>query len=153
MVAATVPTLRRFVSSLATSFGALDLGKVTDESSHELRPYGHLPSSATTPESANQQGSLPVQWDGAQSTQDFPCTRAEQVRGFKFPWDSGNVRIANKIDLLVVDARNRSTGINVFSASHVVAQDSNSVVSNDSQRMFIKKDVAWTVEYGPSRCD
>ncbi|KAF7511001.1 hypothetical protein GJ744_005547 [Endocarpon pusillum] len=140
IVAATVPTLRRFVSGLATNYGALDVEKDPNESSYQLRSYGHSPSSGSTLKSANQQGHLPIQWDEAQLTRTSPCATTEQIR------------ITNEIDLPAVSAWNRSTGNDGISASRVETRDSNSVASNDSLRMIIKKHVAWTVEHAPSTC-
>ena len=151
IIAATMPTLRRFVSGFATSYGNLDMDKVNSEASYELRSYGQShTSTASTLKSTPAHRNCPVLGDEALSTRRSSLSIAEPTCGYEFPWDATrNPSMSNVANLQATGEWNRTTGNDGISASHVTAQDSTSVVSSDSHQMIIKKDVAWTVEHGP----
>lgn len=157
IVAATVPVLRRFVSGLATYYGALDQNKATDGTGHELRSDSEFPVSPLTSgiKSANRDGCRPpLLTENPPSTKRFSFARAEQNRGYGVLAEPvQNWPIASNMDQQNLSKPTNFTGNEGITSTYVVARDSNSLVSNDSQQMIIKKDVTWTVERGPNRRD
>lgn len=121
IIASTIPTLRRFVSGLATYYGALDQKKANEESSYEIRSGSQMLMSqlTATGKSADHDGRYPLQTEATSTNAPY--------------------------------GRNNLTGNHCWATAHVMAQDTNSVQSNDSQQMIIKKDVAWTVERAPEK--
>jgi hypothetical protein len=145
IVAATIPTVRRFVSGLATHYGALDQKKTTGESSYEIRSS---PMNSAI-KSADRDGRRLTHFSLAASTRRSSSAQPGPNGGYLMPSDPSRNRGIGSIDPQVLSKWNRSTGNDGVTATHVIAQDSHSVGSNDSQQMIIKKDMAWTVEHGP----
>lgn len=156
LVACTIPTLRRFVSGLATYYGALDQNKATDGSGHELcsdNEFAMSPLSSAV-KSADLNRRRPPLSENSNSIRRSSFTPAEQN-------GSDGVLVEPRHNWPIVSNGNSQnlsiptnfTGNEGITATHVMAQDSNSVDSNDSQQMIIKKDVTWTIERGPTRPD
>lgn len=156
IVAATIPTLRRFVSGLATYYGALDQNKINGGSGYEIRSEGEINMTplTSTIKSASREGRRPTQSDAAWSTPRPSSAKAEQSPGHTVPPNpTRNRSLGNNTDQqqqVLGRWNNNLTANEGFTATHVLAQDSNSVGSNDSQQMIITKDITWTVENRPN---
>ena len=116
VVAATIPTLRRFISGLATYYGALDQKIANEGSTYEDIIRSPLAKGSLTRELQSN------------SSQGNGAAKKTDQKGPLGEW--GNEGIT---------------------ATQVVAQDSNSVGTNDSRQMIIKRDTSWTVDYESSR--
>ena len=151
IIAATLPTLRRFISGLATYYGALDQRKANEGSTYEIRFDGEI---ATTPlasviKSIDREGRHYTHSDTQPNKKQplrnlFPGT-ASKNGGCSTSDANQDCRITNKYHRQQPLDEWGNGGI---TTTHVVAQDSNSMESNESQQMIIKRDISWNVEHG-----
>ncbi|ERF71368.1 hypothetical protein EPUS_09332 [Endocarpon pusillum Z07020] len=149
IVAATLPTLRRFISGLATYYGALNQKKANEGSTYEIRLEGEtskIPLASVT-KSVDHEGRRFAQPD-TQPNEKQPLRNSILGRASK----NGGCSASDSNQDCQIGNRNNEQqplgewGNRGVTATHVVAQDSNSRGSNESQQMIIKS-MSWAVEH------
>lgn len=155
-----IPCLKPFVAGLDTGYGAFDTAHVTTQAYGFYRSNGDAPETKRTKHTSNPPSKSPIpSAKGPKSLSGFSIgKRRATVSGEVGSPTTGRHGHQSQSTPIVVDLE---LGLNPEVASpvkercegkaightEVVAHDGNSVGSNDSRQMIIRKDVAWAVEY------
>lgn len=155
-----IPCLKPFVTGLNTGYGAFDTAHVTTQAYGVYGSNRYAPETKRTKRSSN----LPSESEftsakGSKSLSGVSIgKRRATVDGEVGSPTTGRHGHQSQSTMIVTDME---LGLNPEVASsdeercegkaidhtEVVAHDGNSIGSNDSRQMIIRKDVAWAVEY------
>ena len=149
-----IPCLKAFVAGLNTGYGAFDTEHVASKAygsfaSHAYGPRtrhskysSHLPS-----KSGSYFGKEPLNLgsNGIETQRATVIGRTEpNTKGHQ--GGPSQASLVSKTTRLGLDRRVADEG-RAMDHTVVVAQDGNSIGSNDSRQMIIRKEVAWAVEF------
>ena len=146
----TIPCLKPFVAGLNTGYGAFDTEHVATRaygSSYGSNGYGPRKNHRTK-RSSNLPSHSAFDLHSGLDTfngDDIRRKRATAEEGVVSPTGNKNMEISRDPR---VTGRDEELGEGkATNHATAVAQDGNSIGSNDSRQMIIRKDVAWAVEY------
>ncbi|KAI4168703.1 MAG: hypothetical protein LQ343_006207 [Gyalolechia ehrenbergii] len=157
LMVSTIPCLKPFVAGLNTGYGAFDMEHVATQAYASYGSNGYAPRPRRTKHS-NTSGSksaddLDKEMSGVsgdrsrtkRATANFgTSTSGHQGRSTPVTRAARNADL--NLDPRAGQGREHSKG-KAMTHTRAVAQDGNSIGSNDSRQMIIRKDVAWAVEY------
>lgn len=118
LVAATIPILRPFMSNLSTNYGVGQGPEGSGYGQGSTNSYGQA-TTRTRDRHANSQVFEMKPMTGKPTTDQFPAPRTKEFEG---------------------DSRMS------YSCNTIKDADTGSTVSNESQKMIIRKDITWQVE-------
>lgn len=154
-----IPCLKPLVAGLNTGYGAFDAAHVTTQAYGFYDSNGYAPETKRTKRSSNLPSKSAISAKGPKSLSGVDIgERRATVGGEVRSPATGRHGHQTQSTAIVVDME---SGLNpevanpdeercegkAIDQTEVVAHDGNSIGSNDSRQMIIRKDVAWTVEY------
>ncbi|KAL8828531.1 MAG: hypothetical protein Q9170_006561 [Blastenia crenularia] len=149
LMVTTVPCLKPFVAGLNTGYGAFDTEHVATRAYGSYGSNGYAPRRKRTKHSSHMPSQSAIDLDPELDDRGYKRGRQQP----QITFDNGAAlarpeQVANSMGNVRVGGQDGEKGEGkATNHAQVVAQDGNSIGSNDSRQMIIRKDVAWAVEY------
>lgn len=149
LITSITPCLKPFVAGLNTGYGAFDTEHVATQTYGIYGSNGYASKKKRTPRSSQPPGkSVASLTDGLKSLSGGINARKRMTvdgRSGQVPTVAKSLKLGLDPKMAGPDEERREG--RATNQASVAAQDGNSIGSNDSQQMIIRKDIAWKVEY------
>lgn len=142
-----MPCIKPFVAGLDTGYGAFDTEHVATQTfgSHGFNEYASKKKQLPQRSSQILSKSAGSFVNGLRSLGDDVNNRKRSTVDGRSGQASKNIKLG--LDPRTAGRSEGRAGQIATNQASAAAQDGNSIRSNESQQMFIRKDVAWKVEY------
>ena len=154
LMTSIIPCLKAFVAGLNTGYGAFDKEHVATKAYGSFASHAYAPRTRHSTYSSHlpsKSGSYFGKEPNSLSSNGIKTQRATAVsrtepKATGHQEDPSQASLVSKATRLGLDRRVTNEGKGM-DHTVVVAQDGNSIGSNDSRQMIIRKEVAWAVEF------